>query len=68
MKIKDNFPIILENKIKERNITKAELARLIDVSDTTIHRYINGTATPRPLLLNRIIKVLKCSENDFIQK
>ena len=52
------FSSILKSKLKEKHITKAELARLIDVADTTVGRYVKGTMMPRPLILNRIAKVL----------
>lgn len=60
-----DFSTILQNKMKEKNITKAELARAIDVTDTSISRYIKGAAKPRPLLLGRIARVLECSVEDF---
>lgn len=51
----------LESKLKENNMTKAELARRIDVADTTVGRYIKGTMHPRPLILHRISKALNWS-------
>ena len=58
------FATLLKNKLNEKQMTKAELARLIDVADTTVGRYVKGTMTPRPLLLNRIIKVLDIDIRD----
>ena len=64
----EEFAIRLKNRLKEKNITQSELARRIDVSDTTISRYITGTARPRTLLLNRIAVVLDCSVIYFLCK
>lgn len=61
------FSKILENKMKEQGITKAELARRVDVADTTIGRYVKGTMLPSPLILNRIAKVLECPIKDFLK-
>lgn len=60
-----SFSTILEKKLKDKGMTKAELARRIDVADTTVGRYIKGTMKPRPLILNRIAKVLDCSIKDL---
>ena len=62
----EEFSIRLKNKLKEKNITQSELARRIDVSDTTISRYVTGTARPRTLLLNRIAVVLDCPVRYFL--
>ena len=60
-----SFAKSLEKRMKEKNITKAELARRIDVADTTVGRYVSGKMRPRRLLLNRILDVLDCSEEDL---
>lgn len=60
-----SFSESLEKKMKERGMTKAELARRIDVADTTVGRYVNGTMHPRPLLYNRILRVLNCTKEDL---
>lgn len=60
-----SFATMLANKLKENGMTKAELARRIDVADTTVGRYVKGTMMPRPLILNRIAKVFKCSVYDL---
>lgn len=64
-KVNNKFSTILKRKLKEQKISQSELARLIDVTDTSISRYINGTAKPRPILLARIAAVLNCSIADF---
>lgn len=68
MIVRNDFGIILENKMKIKHISKAQLARLIDVSDTTISRYTLGyTRRPKKLLLERITKVLRCSIKEFLK-
>jgi len=62
---KEKLSAVLQTKMKEKHISKAELARLIDVSDTTIHRYLNDVMKPRPLLLKRLMKVLDFAYSDF---
>ena len=68
MKVREDFSIILKNKLIEKRISQADLSRLIDVSDTTISRYILGRAKPKDLLLKRLAKVLNCSILDFCYK
>lgn len=66
--IKNNFAIALNKKMKEKNISKAELARQIDVSDTTISRYTNGEVIkPKKIILNRIADILGCSVDEIYQ-
>ena len=54
------FAEVLSRKIKERGITKAELSRMIDVSNTTITNYTKGRVRPHPLLLQRLAMVFNC--------
>lgn len=61
----NRFAYKLKRKLKEKNISQSELARRIDVTDTTVSRYIKGDAYPRPLLLRRIANVLDCSIEDL---
>lgn len=68
MIVRNDFGVILDNKLKNKNISKAQLARLIDVSDTTVSRYVLGyTRKPKKLLLERIAKVLGCSIREFLK-
>lgn len=60
-----SFSKVLEKKLNEKGLTKAEFARRIDVADTTVGRYVKGTMMPRPIILNRIAEVLGCSVNDL---
>ena len=59
------FSKILIDKMKENKITQAELSRMIDVSDTTIYRYIKGETKPHPLLMQRLADVFKCQIKDL---
>lgn len=63
--LREDFPIILQIKMNEQNINKADLARMIDVADTSVHRYIKGTAKPRDAILRKIAKALHCSMYEF---
>lgn len=56
-----SFGVMLEKKLNEKGMSKAELARRIDVADTTVGRYTKGTMYPRPRILKRIAKVLDFS-------
>ena len=64
---KINFGRILKNKLQERRMRQIDLARKIDVTDTTISRYVNGDVKPKPLLLNRIANVLDCSPDELFE-
>ena len=57
----------LNEKILEKGITKAELSRLISVSDTTISDYTKGRRKPHPLFLKRIADVFNCSPDDLYE-
>lgn len=59
------FAMVLTEKIKEKNIKQSELARSIDVSDTTIYRYLKGETKPKPLLLKRLAESLNCPMDDL---
>ena len=59
--------MILEQKLKELDMTKAEFARRISVSDTTVCRYINNGMIPRPAILNKMAEVLNCSVKELIR-
>lgn len=66
--IRDDFPTILLNKMHEQNINKADLARMIDVCDSCVHRYVQGKNKPYDLILKRIAEALNCSIEEFICK
>ena len=68
MQIRNDFATILIEKMNKQKITPAKLSKLIDVADTSVHRYIKGTAKPRKLLLERIARVLHCSIDEFYTK
>ena len=59
------FSKVLKEKMKNQNIWQSELARRIDVSDTTISRYIKGETKPKPMLLERLAETLNCSTDDL---
>ncbi len=52
------------NKLKElrkdRNLTQAELAKLLDVDRSTIAQWERGENMPRTKTLIRLAKVFKC--------
>ena len=60
-----DFSKSLVNKMNEKKLRKANLAKMIDVSDTTVSRYVKGETKPKPLLLKRMAKVLGCSTDDL---
>ena len=62
---KKNFGIKLKRLLKENNMKQIDLARLIDVTDTTMSRYVQGKVKPKPLLLKRIAEVFNCSTKDL---
>lgn len=54
MIVRNDFGVILDNKLKNKNISKAQLARLIDVSDTTVSRYVLGyTKKPKKTFIRK---------------
>lgn len=62
---KKAFARMLNKKISEKGITKAELSRLISVSDTTITNYTKGRCEPHPVFLKRIADIFDCSPDDL---
>lgn len=59
------FSKALKEKMKDKNLWQSELARRIDVSDTTISRYVKGETKPKPNLLKRLAETLDCSTDDL---
>ena len=51
----------IENRLQELNMTQKELAEAIDVTETSVSRYISKNRTPRAEILSKISKVLNIS-------
>lgn len=49
-------------KLDEIYMTQNELAARIDISDTSMSKWINDTAKPSKKFIKRMAKVLNCSE------
>ncbi|WP_295155277.1 helix-turn-helix transcriptional regulator [Selenomonas sp. AE3005] len=45
---------------KARNLTQAELAKLLDVDRTTVAQWENGVNMPRAKMLIKLAKIFKC--------
>lgn len=54
--------------MNEQHISRAEIARKIDVSDTTISRYLKGNTKPKIYLLRRLATELHCTTKDLYKE
>ena len=52
--------IKLKELRKARNLTQAELAKLLDVDRTTVAQWENGVNMPRAKMLIKLAKIFKC--------
>lgn len=59
------FSHLLAKRIQMRRMTQYELANKLGVSEMTISRYITGKSLPSVYMMNKITKVLKCSQEDL---
>ncbi len=59
--------ISIQNKLKEKNMTRYELAKRIGVTYPTIDNIYKGTSTSIKLqILEDICNVLNCTPNDIL--
>lgn len=69
--MKDNRNSILASNIKaernRKNITQAELAELINMSDSAISLIERGIQTPSIFVVNDIARVLSIDINDLLK-
>ena len=47
----------LRDFLADRNLSEAELGRLLGVGQATVNRYIRGERIPRPEVMRRIVEV-----------
>ncbi|MEK6704330.1 MAG: helix-turn-helix transcriptional regulator [Bdellovibrionota bacterium] len=57
----------LKLKLFERDIKQHQLARHLDVTETIISQWINGTKDVPPEKQKQIAKILKCDVADIFQ-
>lgn len=59
--------ISIQNKLKEKNMSRYELAKRIGVTYPTIDNIYKGTSTSIKFeILEAICKVLECTPNDIL--
>lgn len=56
----------LRNMLIAKNRTQADLKRYLKVTDTSVSRWANGLAMPRPAMVDRICVYLGCSPEDLL--
>ena len=61
----NNFAEKLQSLRKTAGLTQSEAAKKIGVSFMTIRRWENGEISPRIKEMQKLCKVLNCSEDDF---
>lgn len=59
------FASKLYEYMTDNRMTQKELAELLNISQTTISKYLNAIATPSTYNLYRIARVLDCSINEL---
>jgi len=56
----------LRNALYMAGKTQVELAKAVNVTETSVSHWINGTTVPRPNKLDQICKFLKCRKEDLL--
>ena len=64
--IKSIFSENLRNKLMVKRKTQVELARFLNVSQTSVSKWINAEVMPRPNMVNKIAIFLACSSDDLM--
>ncbi len=57
----------LIEKMKIAGLNQKELAKLANISETTISRYISGSRIPNATVVINLAKALQCSTMELIQ-
>jgi transcriptional regulator with XRE-family HTH domain len=65
-KVKTAFANTLRRKMREKNLTQAELARRAGLTRDNVNGYVNGAVFPRPDKLALLAKGLGCEVADLI--
>ena len=60
------FKLKLEEVLKDRRMTKCELADRIDVSASAITNFVHGRSYPRIDTFYRMCRVLHCKPEDLV--
>lgn len=66
MKEKKDFGLYIQQKRKEKNLTQAELAEKLYVTESAVSKWERGLTYPDITLITRICEVLDINENEFI--
>lgn len=56
----------LRDMLIAKNRTQADLKRYLKVTDTSVSRWANGQAMPRPAMIDRICVYLGCTPEDLL--
>lgn len=56
----------LRDMLIAKNKTQADLKRYLKVTDTSVSRWANGLAMPRPAMIDRICVYLGCAPEDLL--
>lgn len=64
--IKTVFSTNLRNRLAAKRSSQKELAKFVDVSETSVSHWINGTILPRPNTVDKIALFLGCSSDELM--
>lgn len=56
---------IIQMRLKHKNLSRAELARLLDVSESLITKYINGVCEPPFQNVVKLCQILEINLNKY---
>ena len=60
------FSANLRNALYMAGRTQSELARAVGVTDVSVSKWVNGTAVPRPKMIEKICMFLRCRREDLL--
>lgn len=55
----------LRNKLIARRKTQADLAKYMNVTQASVSRWVNGSAMPRPAMIDKICVFLNCTADEL---
>ena len=55
----------LRNMLYAKNRTQVELAKAVNVSETSVSHWVNGDVVPRPKKVDEICAYLKCAREEL---
>lgn len=67
MTAREAFKASLPKYMRQAGMKQRDLAKAVDVSESTVHCWMSGKAFPRIDMIEKIAEVLNCSPDDLME-